>query len=131
GNRPINGIIRPAIVGVVLIAAVTGAGFAIKAWLKSRSTITTTDNHHPPPPQRKIFVPIRAADTNLTLELVTENVVGVVKVRVNSGVEQELKNRDMEATTLKLDPVTTPEDLYEVITQVDNDPPVVHRFPKY
>jgi len=81
--------------------------------------------------QRKVLVPVRAADTNLTLELVTDQIVQTVKVRVNSGVEQALQNRDVEATTITLNLASTPEDLYEVITQINDDPPRVHRFAAY
>lgn len=78
--------------------------------------------------RRRILVPIKAADTNLVIELVTDQVVSSVKVRVNSGVEQTLENPPIESRTIELNPAVTPERLFEVITQINNDPPKIHRF---
>lgn len=84
-----------------------------------------------PPVRRKVRVPIQAANTNLTIELETEQIISNVRVRLNSGVEQAVQNRDIEVTSFTLPQSSTPEDLYEVVTQINESAPQVHRFANY
>jgi hypothetical protein len=81
--------------------------------------------------KRRVQVPIQAPNISTNLELQTDQLITKVTVRLNSGIDQTQQNTDIELTSFTFPKLVTSEDLYEVVTCINDGPPQLHRFPNY